>query len=178
VAPDEVTVIYRKYDGTLHWDCVLRRLGEDEHGVWLGAPAGAVARRGRQTGQVVSHAHVVLLPRSAWWTATFNAAPKPTEIYCDVSTPPVWSSETEVSVVDLDLDVRRRRSGEVDILDEDEFVEHQARYRYPGDVVTAARSAAQYLSDAVRNAAEPFGSVYRDWLARVRDDGDHAPARE
>jgi protein associated with RNAse G/E len=164
---DEVTVIYRKYDGTLHWDCVLRRLGEDEHGVWLGAPGGTVARRGRQTGQVVSHAHVVLLPRSAWWTATFNAAPKPTEIYCDVSTPPVWSSASEVNVVDLDLDVRRRRSGEVDILDEDEFVEHQVTYRYPGDVVSHARSAAEYLSDAVRNAAEPFGSAYRRWLERL-----------
>lgn len=41
-----VQVNYRKYDGSLHWNLRMRRLGEDEHGVWLGSPAHGVMRKG------------------------------------------------------------------------------------------------------------------------------------
>jgi len=43
-----IRVIYRKYDGSLHWNMELGRLGADEHGTWLGAPAGTRARRGSE----------------------------------------------------------------------------------------------------------------------------------
>jgi hypothetical protein len=33
----EVLVSVRKFDGRLHWHHPMVRLGEDEHGVWLGA---------------------------------------------------------------------------------------------------------------------------------------------
>lgn len=29
--------MYTKYDGRLHWHQTMLYLGEDEHGVWLGA---------------------------------------------------------------------------------------------------------------------------------------------
>jgi len=35
-------VRFRKYDDSLHWHATLRRLGEDEHGIWLGAAAGTL----------------------------------------------------------------------------------------------------------------------------------------
>ncbi|GAA1764117.1 hypothetical protein GCM10009681_39040 [Luedemannella helvata] len=161
-------MVFRKYDGSPHWSSPMRRLGEDEHGVWLGAPAGAIARRGRATGRAVDYAHVVLVPRDGWWTATFNDVPKPTEIYCDVTTPPRWLAPDEVTVVDLDLDVRRRRTGEVEVLDEDEFVAHRARYGYTGDVVEQALAAVAYLDKALRGDVEPFSRDYHHWLARVR----------
>jgi uncharacterized protein len=161
-------MVFRKYDGSLHWDSPMRHLGEDEHGVWLGAPAGAIAQRGHATGRAVDYAHVVLLPRDAWWIATFNDVPKPTEIYCDVSTPPRWLEPDEVTMIDLDLDVRRRRTGEVEVLDEDEFAEHKVRYGYAGEVVDQALAAVAWLDKALRGDVEPFATEYRDWLARMR----------
>jgi uncharacterized protein len=45
-------------------------------------------------------------------------------------------------MVDLDLDVVRRFDGSAEILDEDEFAEHQARYGYPPEVTGHAERAA------------------------------------
>ncbi|MGH3657305.1 MAG: DUF402 domain-containing protein [Micromonosporaceae bacterium] len=161
-----VRVVFRKYDGSLHWNQEGRWLGEDEHGVWVGCPPDTPARRGHEPPVVHPQAHVLLFPRDVWWTAVFNAEPQRTEIYCDISTVPQWH-DGEVTMVDLDLDVMRRRDGTVRLLDEDEFAEHQVRYGYPGDVVSNARAAAEWLERALSGDAEPFAGVYRRWLAEV-----------
>ena len=168
---DRVRVVYRKYDGSLHWNQHGWRLGDDEHGVWVGAPAGTQVYRGHEVGVPAETAHVLLVPRGQWWTAVFNAAPHRTEIYCDITTVPTWPAADEVTMVDLDLDVRRRRTGEVELLDEDEFAEHSERYRYPPDVVAQAEAAAEWLESALRNGVEPFQSGYRSWLALADADG-------
>jgi uncharacterized protein len=163
-----VQVNYRKYDGSLHWNLRMRRLGEDEHGIWLGLPAHSVMRKGHNPEVPLPEAHVLLFPRGAWWTATFNAAPRSTEVYCDITTPPQWPSPGEVTMVDLDLDVIRKRGVSVPVLvDEDEFAEHQVRYGYPAEVTTAAQSSADWLLDAVGRGTGPFGGAHRGWLAMV-----------
>lgn len=162
-----VRVVYRKYDGALHWHQRVRPLGEDAHGVWLGAPAGTEARRGHEPPTVAEHAHVLLFPRDAWWTAAFNAQPHRTEIYCDITTPPRWPSPDQVTMVDLDLDVLRRRTGEVLVDDEDEFAEHRVRYAYPQHVVERATAATRWLVQALSDDTEPFASAYREWLSLV-----------
>lgn len=161
-------VTYRKYDGSLHWNQEASWLGEDEHGVWLGAPPGSESRRGYEPPVVHRQAHVLLFPRDAWWTAAFNDEPRRTEIYCDITTVPVWRDD-EVTMIDLDLDVLRRRDGAVELHDEDEFDLHRERFGYPDDVVAAARAAAQWLQDALSGATEPFAGGYRRWLAMVTD---------
>ncbi|HZN76938.1 MAG TPA: DUF402 domain-containing protein [Micromonosporaceae bacterium] len=168
---DEVFVVYRKYDGALHWHQTMRRLGEDEYGVWLGAEAGNIARRGDEPPVVVEHAHVMLFPRDAWWTAAFNATPRRTEIYCDVTTPATWPSDAEVTMVDLDLDVLRRRNGDIEVDDEDEFAEHRVKYGYPDDIVANAEAATRWLVRAMTDGAEPFHTAYLEWLAAVTSGG-------
>ncbi|HEY5833781.1 DUF402 domain-containing protein [Streptomyces sp.] len=163
-----VQVTYRKYDGTLHWNLRMRRLGEDEHGVWLGLPANSVMRKGHNPEVPIPEAHVLLFPTGAWWTATFNAAPRSTEIYCDITTPPRWPTSGEVTMVDLDLDVLRKRGANGPILvDEDEFAEHQMRYGYPADVISAATTAADWLMRAVADGTGPFGGAHQRWMAMV-----------
>ncbi|MFC7219352.1 DUF402 domain-containing protein [Streptomyces polyrhachis] len=167
---DLVRVVYRKYDGTLHWNLTMRRLGEDAHGVWLGAPPYTPIAKGHESAEPAAWAYVSLVPREpdTWWTATFNAQPKSTEIYVDVTTPARWTSAAEVGCVDLDLDVVRRRGADgALLLDEDEFAEHRVRYGYPPEVVQRARAAADWLLAAVAERREPFGEAYRGWLARV-----------
>jgi protein associated with RNAse G/E len=162
-----VQVIYRKYDGTLHWNYWTRRLGEDRYGLWVGAPGGTALRKGAEVVNPAEWPHVLLLPRDEWWTGSFNAAPHRTEIYCDVTTVPSWPEPDQVTMIDLDLDVRRRRTGTVEILDEDEFAEHRIRYGYPEEVVAAAQASAECLAAAIRANDEPFASVYRGWLAQL-----------
>ncbi|SEO10041.1 DUF402 domain-containing protein [Actinacidiphila rubida] len=164
-----VRVDYHKYDGSLHWNLRMRRLGEDEHGVWLGLPANGITRKGHNPAVLVPEAHVILFPRGDWWTATFNDAPRKTEIYCDITTPPEWPSQDTVTMVDLDLDVLRKRGADAPLLvDEDEFAEHQVRYGYPPDVVTAAQDAAERLMVAVRDGTGPFDGSHERWLHLVR----------
>jgi hypothetical protein len=165
----DVRVVYTKYDGSLHWHQTMQYLGEDEHGVWLGAPGGSTAQRGSEPPIVLEQPFVELIPSEHWWTATFNDDPAATEVYCDINTPPQWTSEAEVTMIDLDLDVIRRRADQqVLLLDEDEFAEHQVRYRYPADVISAAERAAAWLSQEIGGGAEPFASRYLSWLAQVR----------
>jgi uncharacterized protein len=167
--PDrDVRVVYRKYDGSLHWHLTMRYLGEDEHGVWVGAAPGNTMRKG--DGPVVSipHANLGLFPRGAWWTAWFNGEPDRVDIYCDITTPPQWPSPDEVTMIDLDLDVCRKRvDGSVHLLDEDEFEAHQRLYAYPQEVVAESVRAAELLREAISQGAEPFGDAYRSWFARV-----------
>jgi protein associated with RNAse G/E len=164
----EVRVVYTKYDGSLHWHQTMRYLGADEHGSWLGAPAGTSARRGSEPPIILAQPYVLLLPDGQWWTAVFNGEPADTDIYCDISTPPQWSHESEVTMVDLDLDVLRRRADQhVLLVDADEFAEHQVRYSYPAEVISQAEQAAAWLEKAVRAGTEPFGSTFAPWLDRV-----------
>lgn len=173
----DVRVVYTKYDGSLHWHYTMRYLGQDEHGIWLGSPPGLVARRGHDHKLIIDAAHVLLFPqgaqgargaREAWWTAVFNAPPARTEIYCDITTPARWPEPDEVTAVDLDLDVVRRRADQrVAIVDVDEFDEHQRRYGYPAEVIQAAEQAADWLREAIITGAEPFAGAHRKWLAQV-----------
>ena len=166
---DDVRIVYRKYDGSLHWHMTMKWLGEDEYGVWTGAGANSTCRRGDGPLVTIEHPQARLFPRNAWWTASFYSEHARTEIYCDIATPNEWPSLDLVTMVDLDLDVCRRFGGEVVLLDEDEFAEHQIRYGYPADVIAESRRAARWLEAALADGTEPFATVYRSYLALVGD---------
>jgi uncharacterized protein len=161
----EVRVTYRKYDGSLHWHMSAQRLGEDEHGVWAGMPANSTMRKPGDPPVTLPEASVMLFPRDTWWTAAFNDAPNRTEIYCDITTQARWPSADEVTMIDLDLDVRRLRDGTIELLDADEFAEHQVRYGYPAEVIRAAERSARWLQTALADGSEPFASTYLSYLA-------------
>jgi protein associated with RNAse G/E len=163
---EQVRVVFTKFDGRLHWHARLARLGEDEHGVWLGATAGTAWQRGDEP-PVTLAPHVMLVPRAGWWVAAFNAAPAKYDMYIDLSSVPVWSGADEVTMVDLDLDViRQRHDGAVRLLDEDEFADHQVAFGYPETIVRSVTDTAHWLLAQV-SVAEPFTGVYHSWLARV-----------
>jgi uncharacterized protein len=162
-------VVYTKYDGSLHWHQPLRYLGGDGHGTWLGAFAGSHAQRGDEPPILLEWPFVQLIPEGQWWTAAFNGEPARTEIYCDITSPPRWLNDGEVTMADLDLDVLRMRDGQqVVLVDEDEFAEHQVKYGYPAEVISSAEAAAQWLLQAIRSGAEPFASAFRPWLDQVK----------
>ncbi|MGW0806890.1 DUF402 domain-containing protein [Nonomuraea sp. NPDC002799] len=94
----DVRIVYRKYGGALHWNHTGRLLGEDEHGVWVEIPGGTVARKGDGPPVTWPTSAIMLFPRNAWWTASFNSPPDRSEIYVDVTTIPIWT-EHEVTTL-------------------------------------------------------------------------------
>jgi hypothetical protein len=168
---DVVRVRYRKYDGRAHRDYPARRLADDAYGTWLGVDAGTPSIYHGQPS-VEQIPFVLLVPRGTWWTAMFNPPPRTSEVYCDITTPARWEEGQVVHLVDLDLDVvRRRHSGHVELRDEDEFAAHTAAFDYPDEVVTQATAAATWLRQALRNGTPPFDSAYSSFLAQVNGAG-------
>jgi hypothetical protein len=164
---ETVRVVYRKYDGGEHRDYPARRLAKDATGTWLGIPAGTASiYHGRPSVEKIPF--VLLVPHDRWWTAMFNPPPRTSEVYCDIASPARWNGGNTVRLVDLDLDVvRRRSSGRVELLDEHEFADHRVRFGYPEELVAAARAAAGWLVEALSDGTEPFASAYRPWLELV-----------
>jgi uncharacterized protein len=167
-----VEIRYTKWGGHGHWRFTLTPLGSDRFGWWLAGRAGTPQQRGEEPPVRSPTGFVMLVPAAGSWTAFWNAyAPaSPFEVYVDVTTRPVRAPGL-VTAVDLDLDVVRRRDGRVEVLDEDEFAEHQVRYGYPREVVDGARSTARWLVDAVSARVAPFDDTGPAWLARVPSAG-------
>jgi hypothetical protein len=174
-----VRVRYRKYDGSAHRDYPARRLADDRHGTWLGVDAGTASIYHGQPS-VEQIPFVLLVPRDSWWTAMFNPPPRTSEVYCDITSPARWEGDDCVDLIDLDLDVvRRRGTGQVELRDEDEFALHRSCFGYPDEVVAPARAAAAWLWIALGNGTQPFASTYHRFLAQVdgrRPDSREAPA--
>jgi uncharacterized protein len=159
-----VEMRFTKWGGRRHWEFVLEPLGEDEHGWWLGGRTGMTVRRGLEAPLVQPHDFVSLVPARDWWVASFNGAGETEiDVYVDVTTAPVRSA-CVVEAVDLDLDVVRLRDGSVRVLDEDEFADHQVRYRYPAEVVDRARASCDDLVRRITAGEEPFVRVAAGWL--------------
>lgn len=165
-----VTVQYFKYPRTLHWRHDLVHLGEDEHGVWLGGARGTVVQRGHEPPRELRRNMVQLIPPGLWWAAIFNDPTTPDmEVYVDVTTVPVWVGADQVEMVDLDLDVVRRRDGTVYIDDEDEFEEHRASLGYPPAMADMARTVAARLAIALERRDPPFDQAATRWLEMVAE---------
>jgi protein associated with RNAse G/E len=165
---DEVDVVFRKFDGTMHRRATELHLGEDEWGTWLGVPVGTeVHYVSSGTVGTDEHRGVRLIPRDGWFTALFFAPTRSLELYCDITAPATWTGPAQVTMVDLDLDVIRTHRGKVQLLDEDEFAHHQLRYGYPAETIASAAEAAQHVLAACRAHTEPFGTHYASWLDLV-----------
>ncbi len=163
-----VRVVYTKYDGSAHRDYPARRFGADDQGVWVGVTRGTKSvYHGRPSVEQIPF--VLLIPHHAWCTAMFNPPPRTSEVYCDVTTPARWEDDT-VHIIDLDLDVvRRRATGRVELRDEDEFEQHRVQFGYPDELVVQASAAAQELLTSIGAGEEPFAGRYLDYLRQVTD---------
>ena len=167
---------FTKWDGTSHWHFDLEALGRDEHGEWFGARAGARLQRGAEPSISWDCDFLVLRPHHGDYVVTFNASGK-YPVYVDV-TGPVTATDCRLQAIDLDLDVVRTATGEVRLLDEDEFAVHQVRYGYPDEVIRAAKATAADLLERVSARQEPFDRAAERWFAVLDPDPGRGVGRE
>jgi uncharacterized protein len=174
VIGSHVRVVARKWPDRPHWEHDVVRLGEDPHGIWLGAaPDTLMSRPG--VAFRTAQAQVVLVPRASAFVATFYAPADhrdrrdgrdsmPCEVYVDITTVPEWAGDT-VTAYDLDLDVVRGWTGRAWVDDEDEFADHRVRYAYPPELVRLAAQSCEAVRKAVEQRRPPYdGVVPKHWF--------------
>ncbi|MBZ5737608.1 DUF402 domain-containing protein [Nocardioides mangrovi] len=169
---DAVRLEMTKWGDRPHWELDAIFLGSDDHGDWIGAPAGTL--NARPGARFVSEVDAVtLVPRAehlAWCLPTFQAPGIWCTVYVDVATPAAWDGRVLRSV-DLDLDVIHGAGhggrGRIWVDDEDEFADHRVRFGYPDDVVAAAVASAERVLAEVTAGLAPFDGTADAWLARL-----------
>ena len=167
-----VRVEMTKWGHRPHWEFDAVLLGSDEHGDWIGIPAGTpMLRPGAEFTPPVDS--VVLVPAGSsaedrpWWLATFYAPGFRVEVYVDITAPARWDGPV-LRAVDLDLDVVRGETGRVWVDDEDEFAEHRVAFGYPDNVVGSASRSCDDVHALVCDRVPPFdGRAPEAWLRRV-----------
>ena len=148
-----------------HGEFLGTYLGADEHGDWIGYPAGTLMTR---PGVEVRppNDQVGLVPRDRGFLATFHGPGGVMLTYVDMTTVPVWDG-TVVRAVDLDLDVVQNLDGSSYVDDEHEFAEHQVTLGYPPEVIALAEQTCAEVLDAVRRGTPPFDGSAQRWLDRL-----------
>lgn len=148
------------------------RLGADQFGVWLYAPAGTpnCNPSGELTSELVMDG-VQLIPVDAWWVAWWWAD---RSITIDVATPADVKADL-VSYLDLELDLWAR-DGDHGLVDQDEFETVRAAGMVTDEQDSQARSAVADLRRMLAGRDEPFGEIGWQWLGRVRRNDLHVIA--
>jgi hypothetical protein len=163
---DEVRIEMEKWGDRVHWHIPARWLGSDEHGDWLGIPAGTLMRRpGLEIRSEFDQVGLVPGPGDdgeRGFLATFHVPPAPTWVYVDMTTPPWWDGPV-VRAVDLDLDVIRMRDGHVVVDDEDEFAEHRVAFGYPPAIVALAEASRDRVHAAILDEDPPYDGSHVHW---------------
>jgi hypothetical protein len=179
---ERVRLAFTKWRAHPHWEYDAVRLGSDEHGTWLGVPAGTrVSRPGVAFRSQVGS--VVLVPDGRPYVASFYEPGFATHTYVDITTRPHWQDRPTaeggslaVTAVDLDLDVLRGPTGRVWVDDEDEFATHRVQLGYPEDLVELALDSCEHVLRAVEGGMPPFDpATATRWLERLLDAAATAP---
>ncbi|MEX2081170.1 MAG: DUF402 domain-containing protein [Dehalococcoidia bacterium] len=145
-----------KYDGAAHWIQPFRVVSDDGNLL--------VARYRARTPIYTSRGEFrspydsrVYFWRDRWYNA-FRLSRPGCDLalwYCNITTPPTFDG-CQLEYVDLDLDVAVRPGGDIELLDEDEFISHQKHYNYPADVIVQAEEAANEVVALAQRNAFPF----------------------
>jgi protein associated with RNAse G/E len=152
-----IHVVSTKYDGSAHWEFDSFFVLEDGPLLIATNFAGQILHN--KAGEwptpfdVRNH-----FWQDRWYNVMRCDRPKAGGLeyyYCNVTTPTMFDGEN-VRYVDLDLDVRVHADGQIELLDEDEFIENSKRMGYPPEVIEQARHAADELMELATKRAFPF----------------------
>lgn len=149
-----------KYDGSIHYEFDTRLIDHVDGCLRLFIAAGTPNHSYRGPGVFEADCVALFFPGDD--DRVFNAF-----VYLDAypRSGVVMASDMLVQArldgstlrwIDLDLDVEVFADGRIELVDEDEFAEHQVRYRYPPAVIEGAQRGAALALDLARSGSFPF----------------------
>jgi protein associated with RNAse G/E len=154
----------RKYDGRLHYSLPAELIEDDGERLWFRSQRGGLLQHfTRGWTEPITRPSDMIFWRGRWYNIYSSNTPtgELTHYYCNAGLPPTLSDQT-ISFVDLDLDVRLMLDGQIEVLDEDEFIEHAALFGYPEAIQRGARQAIDDVIVLWRARQFPFdGSLER-----------------
>lgn len=78
-----------------------------------------------------------------------------TSYYCNVALPSEFENN-QICFIDLDLDLIKKRQGDWQVVDEDEFEENSVKYQYPAELKERARFELEELKRKALEKEFPF----------------------
>lgn len=149
-----------KYDGSVHYEFDTYLIDHVDGRLRLWIPEGTPNDGYRGPAVFEADALAIFFPGDAdrGFNAFLHALPYPggeMVIASDMLMDAHLDGDT-LRWIDLDLDVEVYEDGRVTLVDEDEFAEHQLRYRYPPEVIAAAEASAQTALQLARTGDAPF----------------------
>ncbi|MBP1157537.1 MULTISPECIES: DUF402 domain-containing protein [unclassified Paenibacillus] len=91
--------------------------------------------------------------------------------YCNVASPPYVCGKV-ITYIDYDLDVIRMPSGEIYVVDQDEYEQHKQLYHYSSIVDGKVKQGLKGLLARVRGAEPPFDDEHiKFYYERWREHG-------
>jgi hypothetical protein len=165
---DRIWIERRKWPDIPHYGHEGWHLGEDEHGFWIELRLGSPIYRGDEVLFHGKAAGLMLSPphgRTLIWFPEHGEVDLYVDIGCDTV-----RTDTSLVMIDLDLDVVRwRADGRPELIDEDEFAEHQVSYGYTPEMIEQAAADGADVLRAVQANEPPFdGIAAAHWLSFVR----------
>jgi len=147
-----------KYDGSIHYGFDTRLIDHIDGCLRLWIPAGTPHRSYRGHGQF--EADCVMLTflddeERGFNVVHYTAPIRGALAASDILTAAHLDGST-LRWIDLDLDVEVFDDGRVELVDEDEFEEHQVRYRYPPEIIEGARRNSTLAFDLAQAGSFPF----------------------
>ena len=145
-----------KFDGAAHWIQPFRVVSDD--GTLLVTEYRARTPIYTSRGEFRSpYESRVYFWRDRWYNVFRLSKPGCSVAlwYCNVTTPPRLCG-SQLTYVDLDLDVCVRPDGGIQLKDEDEFDLHQRQYGYPDEIIARAEGAADAVAMLARRRGFPF----------------------
>lgn len=147
-----------KYDGSIHYEFDTHLIDHVDGCLRLWIPAGTPNRSYRGEGAFEVDCVMLVFPgdEHRGFNVVHHAAPiRGILAASDILTAALLDGST-LRWIDLDLDVEVHEDGRPELVDEDEFEEHQVRYRYPTEMIEGARRSATTAFDLARTASFPF----------------------
>jgi hypothetical protein len=134
----------------------FRPVTEDNFGIWLHLPRGAVWKAPHDGGLLPFDALMLLSPKRSW-VAWWVDDPRDRRVEIDVCLPPTRESDGW-SYIDLELDPVRHEDGTIEIQDRDEFDTACRNGFISENDAQMADAVANTIEAALRNREEPFGN--------------------
>lgn len=110
---------------------------------------------------IINNTSIEYFPLKKWYTAAMDVEEGALiSAYCNIAMPSVLN-HNEISFIDLDLDLIKRKNKDWEVVDEDEFEINSMKYQYPEELKSEALKALERLKQDVANGSFPFNDEFR-----------------